>query len=99
MTTDTMPEVARSNWTASVTHRIELADGRVIYAHYAANTYDSEDFRLEVVTIDHRPTMESEEFRLAEHRMASEGFVPDVLPEWVRAIIDAADTPTPLTKD
>ncbi len=106
MATDTrIPLVASSSWGATITQHIVLKDGRVVNLHYALNSYMAEAAPYVLTSVSvHLPGTDlyTENFSLAplaSLTYADPKFVPDVLPEWLRYLVQNFPTPAPITKD
>lgn len=107
MATDTrMPTVLTSSWGASVTHRIVLTDGRVVFLHYDLNSRMPEEagyvltsISVHVPNTDHRGTESYSLADLGALTYDNPEHVPDELPEWLRYLVQNFPEPTPIAKD
>lgn len=92
--TDPIPTVERQNWNASVCHRLELSDGRIVYLHYVMTSFGQPVWTLELVTVDTPGGIESGRYRLTVEPWSNQK--ADELPDWLRRFIQATPEPAPI---
>lgn len=92
--TDPIPTVDSQNWNATVCHRLQLDDGRVVYLHYVMTSYGQPVWTLELVTVDNPGGIESGRYRLVVEPWSNGE--PDELPHWLRQLIQTTPEPAPV---
>ncbi len=93
--TDPIPTVDRQSWNASVCHRLELADGRIVYLHYGMSTYRQPAvWTLETVTVHVASGSMTARYNLLDETWSLQPV--DKLPDWLRQLIQTTPEPAPV---